>query len=440
MKKLIALILAAVLCLGVLAGCEKAPEAPVVDALANAKSYLHTMYKDTPETTPTDYTVVGMVVIGGTTFEVEWTADSDTIKITRGEDKMVTIDVDEENPEELKYTLTATLKDADGKTASVSFAHKVPAAIIIDGGMSYAEIVDLAYGLEDGLALEDTFRLFGTITKIDTAWSEDYKNITVTIAVAGKEDKPIMCYRLSGEGAKDLKVGDAITVEGKFKNYKGTIEFDAGCVLIGMGEHIDQTAILDAAYALEDGLAMTAPTSLTGVISKIDTEWSDQYNNITVTIICDGKEEQPIMCYRLSGEGAKDLKVGDRITVFGTIKNYKGTIEFDAGCKLIPAEAAAGLKIAAAAYGLEEGLAMTEPATLTGVISNIDTAYNPDYKNVTVTIVIGGVEDYKIMCYRLAGEGADTINVGDTITVTGILKNYKGTIEFDAGCTLDAVK
>ena len=29
--------------------------------------------------------------------------------------------------------------------------------------------------------------------------------------------------------------------------------------------------------------------------------------------------------------------------------------------------------------------------------------------------------------------------VGDTITVSGTIKNYKGTIEFDKGCTLDAV-
>ena len=27
-----------------------------------------------------------------------------------------------------------------------------------------------------------------------------------------------------------------------------------------------------------------------------------------------------------------------------------------------------------------------------------------------------------------------------TITVTGSIKNYQGTIEFDAGCKLDAVK
>ena len=53
-----------------------------------------------------------------------------------------------------------------------------------------------------------------------------------------------------------------------------------------------------------------------------------------------------------------------------------------------------------------------------------------------MTILVAGLENYPIMCYRLAGEGAESLAVGDTITVTGILKNYKGTIEFDAGCTL----
>ena len=45
-----------------------------------------------------------------------------------------------------------------------------------------------------------------------------------------------MCYRLTGEGAQNLKVGDQITVEGVLKNYKGTIQFDKGCKLVGYGE------------------------------------------------------------------------------------------------------------------------------------------------------------------------------------------------------------
>ena len=404
-------------------------------ALLAARSYLRTMYKGATETTPVDYTVVGVVNIGGVEYPIQWTADSETVKIIPGEDKMVTIDVDEKNPEEVTYVLTATLTGVTGQTAEVSFNHKVPAAMILEG-LSYEEIVAAAYTLEDGLAMEEEQRLYGTIVKIDTPWSEEYKNITVTIQVGELVDQPIMCYRLSGEGCAELAIGDDITVEGIIKNYKGTIEFDKGCVLVGKGEVVSQAAVLDAAYALEDGAAMPAPTALEGVIVSIDTAWSEDYQNITVSIVCDGKEEQKIMCYRLKGEGAKDLAVGQEIAVAGTIKNYKGTIEFDQGCVLIPFGTANDVRNAMSGYTLEEGLAQEKAKTITGTVVSIDTAWSEDYKNITVTIAPAGLEEYKVMCYRLKGEGAKDLAVGDVITVNGILKNYKGTIEFDAGCTI----
>ena len=452
MKKFIALILALTLCMSIfaVAGAEatatdttEAVE-PVVEYsddpdLNDARSYLFMMYKNAAETTLTDYTVVGVVNVGGVEYPIEWTVDTDAVKIVYGEDKMVTIDVDDQNPEEVTYVLTATLKTAEGAIAKpLNFKHKVPAAMILEG-LSYEEIVAAAYTLEDGVALEETQRLYGVVTEIGTAWSDEYQNITVTIQVGDLADQPIECYRLSGEGAKDLAVGNDITVEGILKNYKGTIEFDKGCVLVGYGEIISQQAILDAAYALEDGVSMTAPTALVGEIIEIGTAWSDEYQNITVTIVADGKTEQPIECYRLTGEGAKDLAVGDTIAVAGTIKNYKGTIEFDKGCQLIPVDAAKDVRTAMGAYTLEDGMSQTSEKTLTGEIVSIDTAWSDEYKNITVTIVAGGMADYKVQCYRLSGEGADTLAVGDTITVTGTIKNYKGTIEFDKGCTLDAV-
>jgi hypothetical protein len=81
--------------------------------------------------------------------------------------------------------------------------------------------------------------------------------------------------------------------------------------------------------------------------------------------------------------------------------------------------------------------------TLTGVISAVDTAYSSQYENVTVTINVLDAEgnviaDKPIQCYRMKGTGADIITVGDTITVTGIIKNYYGTIEFDSGCALES--
>lgn len=431
------------------------PSVDTVSELVNAKNYLFTMYKDQTEATPTDYTVVGVVKIGDTIFNIDWTVDNESVKIVPGDDKMVTIDVDDKNPEEVTYVLTATLKDAEGNTESCSFTHRVPAAIILDEGMSYAEIVDAAYSLEAGLALDGTFRLYGTITKVDTPWSADYKNITVTIAVADREDKTIQCFRLKGDGAENLKVGDAITVEGSLKNYNGTIEFDSGCAFLGYGEHKDYTAILDAAYSLEAGLSMNEPCTLSGVIHKIDTAWSEDYKNITVSITVNDVADKPVQCYRLTGDGAKELAVGDYITVTGTIKNYNGTIEFDKGCTLdnvvkssTPVEEAPKVdptgmstaEILDAAYALEAGDSFGAACTLTGVITSVDSEYSEQYGNITVTIVVDGKEDKAVQCFRLIGDGIAELAVGDTVTVTGTITNYNGKIQFNAKCTLDAVE
>ena len=92
-----------------------------------------------------------------------------------------------------------------------------------------------------------------------------------------------------------------------------------------------------------------------------------------------------------------------------------------------------------AAYALAEGetLSNGHNYTLTGLIQSVDTAYNSQFSNVTVTILVDGTNK-TIQCFRLKGTGADVIKVGDTITVTGVIKNYYGKIEFDAGCTLDS--
>ena len=452
MKKIIALFLALVLCVGLVAcGSPATPSespsvsteptpapsspAPVVeDTLGDALAYIKTVYKNAAEITSKDFERIGTVPVGTERYEVVWTVDvsEDLVKIVKTEAGMVLVDVNEGSTEEVPYVLTATITNADGKSESLSWNHILPASMDVDG-MTYAEIVDMVYALEDQAATEDPFRLYGTITSIDTPWSEDYQNITVTIVVAGKEEQPIQCYRLKGDGAADLAVGDDITVEGILKNYKGTYEFDAGCILIGHGEHVDQKALLKAAFALGEGAAMDYPAVLTGVVSEIPTAWSDEYGNITVNMDFDG---QIVQCYRLSGEGAKDIQVGDTITVAGIIKNYKGLIEFDQGCKLVPNDMYHSVKNALSGYKLLDGEAQEVSKTITGTIINIDTPWSEDYQNITVTIVVAGLENYPIMCYRLSGEGAKDLAVGQTITVTGTLKNYKGTIEFDAGCTL----
>ena len=443
MKKLTVWALLLAMAVAMFAGCSNTPaettapatEAPTeaVSGLADAVAYIKAIYKNAADITAKDYEVVSVAIVGTDKYEITWTVDvaEDVVAIVPGENGMTLIDVNENCAAETAYILTATMTDGTN-TETLSWSHTVPAAMNVDG-LTYTEIVDLAYALEDQVATEDTYRLFGTVASIDTPWSEDYQNITVTITVAGREENPIQCYRLKGEGAADLKVGDAITVEGILKNYKGTYEFDAGCILVGYGEFVDQKALMKAAFALGEGASMDYPAVLTGVVAEIPSAWSEEYGNITVNMEIDG---QIVQAYRLKGEGAKDIAVGDTITVAGMIKNYKGTIEFDQGCLLVPNDLYHSVKNALSGYKLLDGEAQAAAKTITGTISVIDTAWNADYKNITVTIVVAGLESYPIMCYRLSGEGAENLQVGDTITVTGVLKNYKGTIEFDAGCTL----
>ena len=212
-------------------------------------------------------------------------------------------------------------------------------------------------------------------------------------------------------------------------------------------ENAAMVDIVNAAYDLAIGETMSEPSTLTGVITEIDTPYSSSYNNISVVIAVAGAEDKPILCHRLKGEGADQIGVGDTITVTGTLMNYDngstGIIEFGAGCTLdswedtavnetIPTDPVA---ILTAAYALAAGEKLPYEATLTGTITSIDTAYSTQYQNITVTITVAGADGMPIMCYRLKGTGADALAVGDLITVTGIIKNYNGTIEFDSGCT-----
>ena len=148
MKKLSVLALLLAVCVAMLAGCsnEAAPVAEPtaeptqpVSGLANAYAYVKTIYKNAAEVTAKDYQVVGSVPVGAETFEITWTVDvaEDVVAIVKGEDGMVTVDVNEASTEEVAYVLTASLTDGT-ETKTLSWNHVLPATMNVDG-MTYAE-------------------------------------------------------------------------------------------------------------------------------------------------------------------------------------------------------------------------------------------------------------------------------------------------------------
>jgi len=233
-------------------------------------------------------------------------------------------------------------------------------------------------------------------------------------------------------------VGDTITVTGTIKNYKGTIEFDAGCTLDNVIKNEapapvapeDPAEIVKAAFELAEGASLPYTCELTGTVASIDTPYSEQYGNITVTIAVNDKA---IQCYRLKGDAAATLAVGDQIIVKGNITNYKGAVQFGAGCEIVAKISLLPEDIVKAAFELAEGASMSYSVELKGEVVSIDTPYSEQYKNVTVTIKVA---DKNIQCYRLKGEGADKLAVGAMITVKGTLTNYKGTVQFGSGCEI----
>ena len=105
MKKVLALLVAIVLCLTCFVACGKKTEEPnndgskptqVVYDVEDAAAYLKNMYKKylTETETAADYTLVSQVMKGGVVYTVEWTVDNEGIKVLADEaNKQVKIDL-----------------------------------------------------------------------------------------------------------------------------------------------------------------------------------------------------------------------------------------------------------------------------------------------------------------------------------------------------------
>ena len=104
----------------------------------------------------------------------------------------------------------------------------------------------------------------------------------------------------------DVIVNEENTVETKYQ-IVGTLTAEDGQTATVSFDHIvpaaveDPIEILKAAYALDVDTSMDSESKLTGVIKSVNKAYDAGHANITVTIICGGHEDMPIMCYRLQG-------------------------------------------------------------------------------------------------------------------------------------------
>ena len=378
MKRIIALALCVLMLLTCMVGCKKNNS-----DLVNAKDYIVNMYqtgsKDEPMLLGVDKEVLTVVTVDSVAYNVEWAVSitqgaADSVKISESEtENTVLIDIPDLPEEDILFTAIATVKDKKDKTETAEFKYKVKGIAVDNGTDDVAKILNDAYALEQGKKMDKEVTLTGKVTSVDTPYSAQYKNVTVTITIDGFADKPIKCFRLAGNGVDTLAVGDTVTVTGTIVNYQGTIEFDAGCTANAIvkgdagsagtestptgttpGNPTTSTPsgtttpstpsstelklVTDAAKIVKDAFALgkneTTPyiAQLTGKVISIDKEYNEQYGSVSVYISVEGKN---ILCYNMKGTGTNKVKPGDTITVRGVIKNFyydvndaSGKVEF----------------------------------------------------------------------------------------------------------------
>lgn len=154
-----------------------------------------------------------------------------------------------------------------------------------------------------------------------------------------------------------IVAGDTLVACGKLDNYKGTYQLAAGCYLVERKPYsapkVDISNTKETAYTVEEAIALidditsdlTKQVYVKGTVSEIVTEYNDEYGNITYNISSDGSTSSPqFQLYRgksYDGEkftSADDIKVGDKVVVYGEMKKHNSTYEMNAGNQLVALE------------------------------------------------------------------------------------------------------
>ena len=358
-----------------------------------------------------------------------------------------------------------------------------------------AAIMEQIKALAAGENLENV-TLTGEITKINNAYDATYKNITVTISVFGTEDV-LKCYRIKGDAASALAVGDTITVSGTVTNYTHSsgdteLEFVAGSQIVahipGEGGSTEPEATeppateppvtsdtLTIAEAIELGLskAHNAYTSekyyVTGEITEV---YNTTYGNMKITDEA-GNILTVYGTYSADGStryDALDVKpvAGDTVTVYGVVGQYSGAAQIKNGWIVKHTTSEGGATEPEATEPPATEPPATEPPvtsdTLT-IAEAIELGKTKEHNNYTtekyyVTGVITAVNSTTYGNMWIADEAGNVLTiygsydatganrydamavkpvVGDTITVYGIIGQYSNEAQMKNGWIVEHI-
>ena len=300
-------------------------------------------------------------------------------------------------------------------------------------------------------AVAEYVRLSGTLTV-----SGNYYNIALDGVDTGTKQGSIV-YPTDDLNAKSFD-GKKITVTGYYNGLSGGGKF-LNIVATKVAEFVDNPKgtlknpydATELANLLKGGATFDEPVYARGIINKIDNV-NTSYGNAQYWLSTDGSAAD-LEVYRgfyYGGEkftSEDQIAVGDEVVVYGKVKVYKETAEFDANNYLVTINgkaAPAGTGTADDPYNVTKlagmllaGETIEGEVYAKGIISQIDNV-NLQYGNAQYWISDDGGKLFQMEVYRgfwFGGEkftSEDQIALGDEVVVCGKVKVYKETPEFDA--------
>lgn len=270
MKKLLAVALVLVLCLSVvLVACDKKGGGETTESnnpVAKLDAAADAVYKFNKDSIPAETTKSfdlskAVPLEGIYSFPVEWTVNTDKIQIVdKGNGTQVTVKIPERSPEEIVYTLTATVKADDGSTKAVTFERKVPKFVVA----TYDEYIAACKANDKN----KTYNIVGYVVAVNAAplsgskgslWVMD-KDGHGYYAYAPALDASITATRESINA--EFPIGTEVVVTGSLTLYSGAYEFNKGCTVTKTGRtaaqdnvtlnYVDRTEAFAAAKTSKD--------------------------------------------------------------------------------------------------------------------------------------------------------------------------------------------
>ena len=512
MKKLILCVSVLLICVtAICAFVACTPEEPDLTGLNMAKDYLSAQLQNAATDTSADFTRPAALRNEHGTYTVTWTVSvtsgsADAVKVGDAVNGVVTIDVDSFTTSDVTYTLTATIADANGNTATLTFNHKVPEF----KSLTVAEFL----ALEEG---DDVYAIIGYV--MATGANEG----STGSFVVGDETGAIFSY----ETKREVFVGDKIAIWGKrSSNYElpQLTNTDVQILESNSASYVEDTATELAAADINLGADNATVAAMAGKYYKItgstlvmsdgytnanynDSQLLKLYTNDEIIASVADYYGEPVNVYgyvrgnspnnyltiqvtkiEWAGEGTfvpstptdrvayeKENLSLENITVEGNVElPTKGSRYFDTEISWSLAETtvatladnvlsvaalpeadteitltatiknaditdtkAITIKVCAPAESfikkaLTAGAALNDKETtsdsyiIIGTVSEITSAYDAEYKNVSFNVTDGVNE---LLVFRYSLEDAATIKVGDAVAFAAPIKKWGTDIE-----------